>query len=220
MNEKKWHLRSDFQICYGDIPLARLRRGKNIRSPQLSLHALELLAARQRTHLQLALQDWLQEQIRRFTTLFSKPKSELRDIHLLLQEHLGYIPKQQTPKLSPKQRKQLRFSGLILGRKGLYHQDIYKTKYQSVRFLLHALWNDLPEIPSHPEQSICYRSAWPKGFGKKMGYTHAAGFWIRDDILDKIYKKKPNATQSISWLGLDKKNWERVTKVLGINHRK
>ena len=220
MQERSWNLRPDFQIYYNDIPLAKLRKGKNIRSPQISLRSMELLEPRQRTHLQLALQDWLQKHIQQFFQLFSRPKEGLRDVHLLLQEHLGYIPKKSLPRLSPKQRKMFRQSRLSFGKKGVYHQEIYKTKFQATRFMLYALWHDATEIPSHPEQAVCYKVGWPKGFGRAMGYTHSAGFWIRDDIIDKIHYRKASEQQALSWLGVNKKSWPSIANSLGIERRK
>lgn len=219
MKEKNWHLRSDFQIYYNDIPLGKLRKGKNIRSPQISFRSMELLEPRQRTHLQIALQDWLQKRCQLFFQLFSNPKPELRDIHLLLQEHLGNIPKKSLPKLSQKQKKALYRSQLVFGRKGLYHKQIYKSKFQEIRFMLHALWYNFSETPPHPEQIICYKIRWPKGFGRVMGYTHSAGYWIRDDIIDKIHYRKPSPEQAISWLGIGKEQWKTIAKSLGIENK-
>ncbi len=219
MKEKNWHLRSDFQIYYQDIPLGKLKKGKNIRSPQISLRSMELLEPRQKTHLQMALQDWLRDHIQPFFQLFSNPKPELRDIHLLLQNHLGYIPKKSVPSLSPKQRKTLHRSKLIFGKKGVYNPQIYKLKFQITRFMLYAVWYDFLEIPSHPEQAVCYKIRWPKGFGRVMGYTHSSGYWIRDDILDKIYYRRPKSELAISWLGLKKEQWKKIAKSLGIESK-
>ena len=220
MQERSWSLHSDFQIYYRDIPLAKLKKGKNIRSPQISLHSMELLEPRQRTHLQAALQDWLQTQLQQFFKLFAAPKSGLRDIHLLLQEHLGYIPPKSLPQLSQKQKQILKGSKLVFGRKGLYHQEIYKSKFQLTRFMLYGLWHNLAEIPSTPEQIICYQTLWPKGFGGTMGYTMAMGYWIRNDILDKIRYRNASEEQAISWLGVGKKQWSQLAKALQLEVKK
>jgi ATP-dependent RNA helicase SUPV3L1/SUV3 len=216
MQERNWHLRSDFQIYYQDIPLGLLRKGKNIRSPQCTLRDMELLDPRQRTHLKMALEDWLQKHIQNFFHLFSTPKDGLRDLHILLQENLGYVQKKNLPRLSQTQRRNLAKSPIRFGKRGLYHQHVYKTKYQKTRFMLYALWHNLPEIPSHPEQTICYKVEWPKGFGQNMGYSHCEDYQIRDDIIDKIHYRKANSEQSISWLGLNKKQWPKFAKVLGL----
>ena len=216
MQERVWTLRSDFLIYYQDIPLGRLKKGKNIRSPQCTLRGMELLEPRQRTHLKMALEDWLQNHVQSFLHLFSTPKDGLRDIHLLLQENLGYVPKKDLPRLSQSQRRSFSNTPLHFGKRGLYHQKVYKTTYQRTRFMLYALWHNLPEIPSHPEQTICYKVEWPKGFGRDMGYSYCDGYWIRDDIIDKCHYKKANSEQSCSWLGLNKQQWPKFAKALGL----
>lgn len=215
LQERKWHITPHFEISWRGHCLAKIEKGLKIREPKLGYSLMELLDSKQRQHALMAIQDWLQQEISAFFALYPTATDSSKTIRFELRQNLGSLVKMEHPKLTPDQQQSLRKSGIIIGKKYIYHKDVFKTKHQQIRFLLYALENDLPQIPELPLHHTCGKMDWPKGMAKKLGYAIYCGYTIRADVVDKMYTDKDTHTR-LSRLGLPKQLAEPIIQAMNL----
>ncbi len=219
LQHNQWTINQEFQICYGHQALAQLRKGTSIREPQIIIKSMDLLDAKQRRQIEINVQGWLQEQIQTFLGIYQRDHEATRAERFELRKNLGVIQLHKNKRPNAKKRKQLGHCGVVCGKHFQYHKDVFKTKYQHIRFVLYALWHDIILKPELPEHRVCFKPKWPKGLAKQMGYYQYAGYTIRADVIDGIRWKHTNPFQLnpiCSKLGLSIVEATKVCKAMGI----
>ena len=219
LQNNHWTINPEFQLCFGDRPLAQLSKGKTIREPSVRFKSMDLLDAKQRRQIELNLLGWLQLHIQKVFAIYQFEDEPTRELRFELRQHLGSTPLHKNNRPTPKLRKKLGQFGIVCGRHHLYHKDIYKSKYQHIRFVLFALWNDITLLPERPEHRVCLKTKWPNGMAKSLGYYQYAGYIVRADVIDVIRWKNTkqfNLNAICSKLGLSIPESTKVCKAMGI----
>jgi ATP-dependent RNA helicase SUPV3L1/SUV3 len=216
---KSWTITSEFSICWKNVVLAKIIKGKSLRSPKLQMQPMEMLDPRQKTQLALMLTGWLKDQSDSLYGLIGNSSAELTIVYDI-KHGLGVLEK----RVSSSDRKRLAKLKITCGHRYLYNRNIFKVRYQLIRFTLYAIWNDLSSIPERPGSDVAPRVTWPKGFGRTMGYYNYAGYVIRADVVDKIrwfLRKKISSFPTdlprdpMNWLGVDQPSWEKIIQAMG-----
>jgi len=219
LQHNHWTINPEFQLCFGNRVLAQLSKGKTIREPSVRFKSMDLLDAKQRRQIELNLLGWLQTHIQKIFSIYQRDDDSTRELRYELRQHLGTIPLNKKNRPQTHMRKKLGRCGIVCGKHHLYHKDIYKSKYQHLRFVLYALWHDITLLPEPPEHRVCIKTTWPKGMAKSLGYYQYAGYIIRADVIDGIRWKntQPFTLNTIcSKLGLSLPEGTKVCKAMGI----
>ena len=114
---------------------------------------------------------------------------------------------------------EIRKVGIVCGKHHLYHRDIYKSKHQWIRFVLYALWHNIPILPTLPEHRVCIQTRWSKGMAKALGYYQYAGYIVRADVIDTIRWQNSNPVninRISSKLGLPLAESQKIVIAMGI----
>ena len=154
-----------------------------------------LITPRQRKHSEVNVQGWLQESIKKIFSLYTGTDETTRELRFDIRQQLGTYRVHRRQNLSKSMRQSLGRSNIVCGKHYLYHKDIYKTRFQVMRFLLYGLWNDVDLLPEMPEQRTAFKATWPVGMARALGYYQYAGWTIRADVVDKI--RWANATLTL-----------------------
>ena len=219
LQHNRWTINDTFQLCYDNHALAELSRGNKIREPSVRFKSMDLLDAKQRRQIEMNLLGWLKSQIQAVFSIYQHTDEPTREVRYELRQNLGSIQIQKRNRPSKNMRQKLGKLGIVCGRHHMYHRDIYKSKYQWVRFVLYALWNNISILPMLPEHRVCIYTRWPKGMAKALGYYQYAGYIVRADVIDTIRWKHSSPldiTSISSKLGLPLIESRKICSAMGI----
>jgi ATP-dependent RNA helicase SUPV3L1/SUV3 len=216
LKNPNWRINEHFQICSQGMAIAQISKGRTLREPTVSVLSMGLLTPRQQKQIEVNVQGWLQESIKTVFSLYTGTDEVTRELRFDIRQQIGTYRISRSQKLSKAIRQSLGRSNIVCGKHYLYHRDIYKTRFQMMRFLLYALWNDIDLLPELPEQRTAFKANWPQGTARTLGYYQYAGWTIRADVVDKIRwaKDRLSLNDVASRLGLTLEQAEKVSAAM------
>tara|TARA_B100000427_G_scaffold250501_1_gene213736 strand:+ start:3079 stop:5655 length:2577 start_codon:yes stop_codon:yes gene_type:complete len=233
-------LNDDIKIYWGEEPIGRLKKGKNIFSPITEALVTEYLDSEKKILVSKKLQEWIDKKI--YTTL--KPlkndidesiSSEIRAIifnvynslgTMMIGDHLSIIKK-----LSDNDKSIISRSGIRIGAKFFFMPNLLKKSPMELNALLwtvfHGLKNTDPlPLPSDGRVSFKSKINMPDNYWSAIGYYCLEKFAVRVDVFERIFflarqkaKYGPfiDSADMMNPIGCNSLQLENIMKFCGFN---
>ena len=188
------------KILWQTIAIAKLIKGPELMSPRVAPLPSELLDPRQRDRITERLERWLKaDLVRQLAPLYRLMNTELtgpaRGLAFQLCENLGSISRRmgrlEIDALSKTERKDLRRTGVRIGRESVYVNDLLKPQAIATRALLWAIFmgraggGPLP-VPKPGRVSVVPEKIFPAAFYEAIGYRIMGQLAVRIDMIERI----------------------------------
>jgi len=229
-------IKDDFKIYWGKYSIAKLLPGKDYLNPTLTLIVDDIIETQEQNKLQEYLEKWTNNKINfilksliDLKTLKEK-NSSIRALAYQLYENNGVLKRENVSEylknLSQDERKILRNLGVKFGRYHIFLFKLLKPEAVSLRILLwknyHQKFFDL-KPPTFGLNFLIDKNLNNKNFMLLCGFENFDDFFIRIDILERLFVKIMNLTlnnkteiklvpEMLNLLGCNKDNFLKLIK--------
>ena len=229
-------IKDDFKIYWGKYSIAKLLPGKDYLNPALTLIVDDIIETQEQNKLQEYLEKWTNNKINfilksliDLKTLKEK-NSSIRALAYQLYENNGVVKRENVSEylknLSQDERKILRNLGVKFGRYHIFLFKLLKPEAVSLRILLwknyHQKFFDL-KPPTFGLNFLIDKNLNNKNFMLLCGFENFDDFFIRIDILERLFVKIMNLTlnnkteiklvpEMLNLLGCNKDNFLKLIK--------
>jgi len=229
-------IKDDFKIYWGKYSIAKLLPGKDYLNPALTLIVDDIIETQEQNKLQEYLEKWTNNKINfilksliDLKTLKEK-NSSIRALAYQLYENNGVLKRENVSEylknLSQDERKILRNLGVKFGRYHIFLFKLLKPEAVSLRILLwknyHQKFFDL-KPPTFGLNFLIDKNLNNKNFMLLCGFENFDDFFIRIDILERLFVKIMNLTlnnkteiklvpEMLNLLGCNKDNFLKLIK--------
>jgi ATP-dependent RNA helicase SUPV3L1/SUV3 len=199
--KKEIEINSENKITWKNNPIAILKKGNNYLNPEIDIIADDSLREDSRLRLISFLNKWLAEHINNILSdliKLTKHKIEnqyLRGLVFQLYENNGVIKRNEVDKIVKsipvEERKKLWGMGIKIGRYHIYLPKMLKPKAVEFRVSLWKIFNNLSDDNKIPQSGLNFliNKNLEKGFLLLCGFEKFREFFIRIDILEKLFIK-------------------------------
>ncbi len=219
------------KIIWKGNPIGRLKKGHNYLSPEIEIVADEALEEETKLKLEKFLKQWFESYINEILgDLINLTKKKvdnqyLRALVFQLFEKNGVIKRSEIKnivKLIPaEERKKLWGMGIKIGRYHVYLPKMLKPKAVEFRVSLWKIYNDLSKNEEIPKSGLNFiqNKNYEKNFLLLCGFEKFRDFFVRIDILEKLFIKILNCTKDrkfkinaemMNLLGCTKENFYKL----------
>ena len=224
-------IKNDVHIFWQDNPIARLKKGNDYLNPNFDIIADESLNEESKSRLNKFLSEWLSGHINKvLTDLIKLSKYQitnkyLRGLMFQLYENNGVIKRSEVDKIVKsipiEERKKLWGMGIKIGRYHIYLPKMLKPKAVEFRIGLWKIFHNLSKQNKIPKSGLNFiiGSSLDKDFLLLCGYEKFREFFIRIDILEKLFLKIIENTKNkkfqinaemMNLLGCSKENFYKL----------
>ena len=224
-------INNENKIIWKSNPIARLKKGNNYLNPDIEIIADDALNDDSNSKLTIFLNSWLSKYINELLgdlvklTKHKISNQYLRGLVFQLYESNGVIKREnvnQIVKLIPnEERKKLWGMGIKIGRYHIYLPKMLKPKAVKFRISLWKLFNNLSIENEIPKSGLNFLSGAniDKNFLLLCGFEKFRNFFVRIDILEKLFLKIINNTKNkkfkvnpemMNLLGCSKENFYKL----------
>ncbi len=221
-------IKNDFKIYWNNFPIARLHPGKDYLEPEITLIVDDIIEIAEQRKLRSYLEKWLKEKIN--LTLKSlidlkslkETNSSIRALSYQLYENNGVIKRETVSdylkKLGQEERKILRNLGVKFGR---YHIFLFKLLKPEAVLLRVLLWKNFHQKhfdlnpPKFGLNFIEDKKLKSKNFMLLCGFENFDKYFVRIDILERLFVKIINANKEIKDNNRDIKLIPEMLNLLG-----
>ena len=201
--DKNIVLEDNFKIYWNGNPVAKIKKGKNYLSPEIEIISEESLDVKDRENLYVFFNKWLEDYVaNELEDLINLIKLEnksqyIRALAFRLYENNGVLKRDNIDEIIKKidkvERKQFRNLGIKIGRYHVFLPKMLKPKAVSLRILLWRFFNSEKKDNKIPKSGLNFLFDEKKNFNPKFlllcGYERFKNFYIRVDILEKLFIK-------------------------------
>ncbi len=219
------------KIIWKGNPIGRLKRGHNYLSPEIEIIADEALEEETKLKFEKFLKQWFENYINNILgDLINLTKKKvanqyLRALVFQLFEKNGVIKRSEIEnivKLIPaEERKKLWGMGIKIGRYHVYLPKMLKPKAVEFRVSLWKIYNNLSKKEEIPKSGLNFiqNEKYEKNFLLLCGFEKFREFFVRIDILEKLFIKILNSTKDrkfkinaemMNLLGCTKENFYKL----------
>ena len=222
---------------------AKIRKGNNYLHPEIDIIADENLAINSKDELLFFLNTWLKKYIEEeLEDLINLAKSEnknkyLRALSFQLYESNGVLKRRDVEEvvkaISKEDRKQFRKLGIKIGRYHIFLPKMLKPKAVALRILLWKFYNNINENNEIPKYGLNFltdnQNKLDKNFLLLCGFENFGNYYIRVDILEKLFLKIIDSTKNgkfkissemMNLLGCSKENFYKVMELMDYKREK
>ncbi len=223
-------LNDDFKIYWNKFAIAKLVSGKDYLNPNFDLIVDDILEQIQKENLKAYIEKWLKNKIN--TVLknlidlknLKEKNSSVKALAYQLYENNGVLKREQVfeylKTLGQTERRVLRDHGVKFGR---YHIFLYKLIKPAAVSLRTLLWKNYHQKylnlkpPVFGLNFLTNKNLTNKNFMLLCGYEKFDNFFVRIDILERLFMKIINSDKEIkiipemlNLLGCDKENFKKL----------
>ena len=228
-------LKDDFKIYWNKFPIGKLTSGKDYLCPNIELIVDDILENNQKFKLTQFLEKWIKNKIE--TVLKSlvdikdlkEKNSSIKALAFQLYENNGVLKREQVSEylknLGQEERKVLRGLGVKFGRYHIFLHRLIKPEPVSLRTLLWKNYNQKYFNLKPPTFGLNFLEDKEKNknFMLLCGFEKFDNFFIRIDILERLFMKIINSNTEINkeikmtaemlnLLGCNKDNFKKLLK--------
>ena len=228
-------LKDDFKIYWNKFAIGKLTSGKDYLNPNFELIVDDILEQDQKQKLSSYIERWIKNKIN--TVLKSlvdlkdlrEKNSSIKALSYQLYENNGVLKRDQVSeylkKLGQSERKVLRDLGVKFGRYHVFLHRLIKPEAVSLRTLL---WKNFHQKhfnlkpPTFGLNFLNNRNINNKNFMLLCGFEKFDSFFVRIDILDRLFMKIINSEKEIkiipemlNLLGCNKEDFIKLLKNMG-----
>ncbi len=221
----------DSKIVWNGNPIGRLKKGHNYLNPEIEIIADEALEEETKLKLEKFLTQWFGSYINEILgdlinlTKIKIENQYLRALVFQLFEKNGVIKRSEIEnivKLIPtEERKKLWGMGIKIGRYHVYLPKMLKPKAVEFRVSLWKIYNNLSKNEEIPKSGLNFiqNKRYEKNFLLLCGFEKFREFFVRIDILEKLFIKILNCTKDrkfkinaemMNLLGCTKENFYKL----------
>ena len=223
-------LNDDFKIYWNKFAIAKLVSGKDYLNPNFDLIVDDILEQIQKENLKSYIEKWLKNKVN--TVLknlidlknLKEKNSSVKALAYQLYENNGVLKREQVfeylKTLGQTERKVLRDHGVKFGRYHIFLHKLIKPAAVSLRTLLwknyHQKYLNL-KPPAFGLNFLINKNLTNKNFMLLCGYEKFDNFFVRIDILERLFMKIINSDKEIkvipemlNLLGCDKENFKKL----------
>ena len=223
-------LNDNFKIYWNKFAIAKLVSGKDYLNPNFDLIVDDILEQTQKENLKSYIEKWLKNKIN--TVLKSlidlknlkEKNSSVKALAYQLYENNGVLKREQVfeylKTLGQTERRVLRDHGVKFGRYHIFLHKLIKPAAVSLRTLLwknyHQKYLNL-KPPAFGLNFLINKNLTNKNFMLLCGYEKFDNFFVRIDILERLFMKIINSDKEIkvipemlNLLGCDKENFKKL----------
>ena len=223
-------LNDNFKIYWNKFAIAKLVSGKDYLNPNFDLIVDDILEQTQKENLKSYIEKWLKNKIN--TVLKSlidlknlkEKNSSVKALAYQLYENNGVLKREQVfeylKTLGQTERRVLRDHGVKFGRYHIFLHKLIKPAAVSLRTLLwknyHQKYLNL-KPPAFGLNFLINKDLTNKNFMLLCGYEKFDNFFVRIDILERLFMKIINSDKEIkvipemlNLLGCDKENFKKL----------
>ena len=243
IKNKEIEFSQNYKIIWKNHPIAKLRKGNNYLHPEIEIIADENLENNSKEELLNFLNIWLKSYIEEeLKDLINLIKTEnknkyLRALAFQLYESNGVLKRANiedvVKAISKEDRKQFRKLGIKIGRYHIFLPRMLKPKAVSLRILLWKFYNSFVESSEIPKSGLNFLTDNQNKFDKKFlllcGFENFGNYYIRVDILEKLFLKIIDSTKNgkfkissemMNLLGCSKENFYKVMGLMNYKREK
>ena len=219
------------KIIWKDCPIKRKKKGHNYLNPEIEVTADEALEEETKLKLEKFLKQWFESYINEILgDLINLTKNRIENQYLRalvfqLFEKNGVIKRDEIEnivRLIPaEERKKLWGMGIKIGRYHVYLPKMLKPKAVEFRVSLWKIYNNLSRNEEIPKSGLNFiqNKKYEKNFLLLCGFEKFREFFIRIDILEKLFIKILNCTKDrkfkinaemMNLLGCTKENFYKL----------
>ena len=223
-------LNDNFKIYWNKFAIAKLVPGKDYLNPNFDLIVDDILEQTQKENLKSYIEKWLKNKIN--TVLknlidlknLKEKNSSVKALAYQLYENNGVLKREQVfeylKTLGQTERRVLRDHGVKFGRYHIFLHKLIKPAAVSLRTLLwknyHQKYLNL-KPPAFGLNFLINKNLTNKNFMLLCGYEKFDNFFVRIDILERLFMKIINSDKEIkvipemlNLLGCDKENFKKL----------
>ena len=223
-------LNDNFKIYWNKFAIAKLVSGKDYLNPNFDLIVDDILEQTQKENLKSYIEKWLKNKIN--TVLknlidlknLKEKNSSVKALAYQLYENNGVLKREQVfeylKTLGQTERRVLRDHGVKFGRYHIFLHKLIKPAAVSLRTLLwknhHQKYLNL-KPPAFGLNFLINKNLTNKNFMLLCGYEKFDSFFVRIDILERLFMKIINSDKEIkvipemlNLLGCDKENFKKL----------
>ena len=223
-------LNDNFKIYWNKFAIAKLVSGKDYLNPNFDLIVDDILEQIQKENLKSYIEKWLKNKIN--TVLknlidlknLKEKNSSVKALAYQLYENNGVLKREQVfeylKTLGQTERRVLRDHGVKFGRYHIFLHKLIKPAAVSLRTLLwknyHQKYLNL-KPPAFGLNFLINKNLTDKNFMLLCGYEKFDNFFVRIDILERLFMKIINSDKEIkvipemlNLLGCDKENFKKL----------
>ena len=223
-------LNDNFKIYWNKFAIAKLVSGKDYLNPNFDLIVDDILEQTQKENLKSYIEKWLKNKIN--TVLknlidlknLKEKNSSVKALAYQLYENNGVLKREQVfeylKTLGQTERRVLRDHGVKFGRYHIFLHKLIKPAAVSLRTLLwknyHQKYLNL-KPPAFGLNFLINKNLTNKNFMLLCGYEKFDNFFVRIDILERLFMKIINSDKEIkvipemlNLLGCDKENFKKL----------
>ena len=239
VSEGKIFYEEDNKIYWKDSPIARVKKGINYLNPEIDIISDDAISQDSKIELESFLRVWLTKHMHEHLgdllnlTKIKVENQYLRALIFQLYENNGVIKREKIDHIikliSKDERKKLWSLGIKLGRYHVYLPKMLKPKAVALRVSLWKLYYDMSSNTQIPKFGLNFIT--DEKFNKKFlllcGFEHFSSFFVRVDILEKLFisilentvnKKFKITTNMMNLLGCSKENFYKL--MILMNYKK
>ena len=239
LSSKEILLSENNKIIWKNNPIARLKKGNDYLNPEIEILSDDALNEISKSKLIKFLNEWLVNHINEnLGDLIKLTKHQisnqyLRGLVFQLYENNGVIKRTEVEQLvksiPTEERKKLWGMGIKIGRYHIYLPKMLKPKAVEFRINLWKIFHNLPDENKIPKSGLNFLSddKLDKNFLLLCGFEKFREFFIRIDILEKLFLKILNSTKDkkftvnsemMNLLGCSKENFLKL--MIYMNYKK
>ena len=200
-------IKNEHNIIWKNNPIARLKRGNDYLNPDIDVIADDSLDSESKSKLIIFLQKWLANYINEvLEDLIKLTKHKIRNQYLRglvfqLYENNGVVKRNDVDKIVKSipsdERKKLWGMGIKIGRYHIYLPKMLKPKAVEFRISLWRIFNNLSSKNEIPKFGLnfLFNKNYEKNFLLLCGFEKFAKYFIRIDILEKLFIKILNSSK-------------------------
>ena len=205
---KEISLDEESKIIWKNNPIAKLKKGQNYLSPEIEIIHDDSLENEAKIKLEIFLKSWLKDYLNsHLGDLLNLTKAKIQNQYLRalifqLYEKNGVIKREEIDQIvkliSADERKKLWSMGIKIGRYHIYLPKMFKPKAVTFRISLWRLFYNLNNDFQIPKFGLNFikNSNFNKKFLLLCGFEHFDNYFVRIDILEKLFIKILNKTNN------------------------
>ena len=231
IKNKEISVDANSRIIWRKNPIARLRKGHNYLNPEIEVIADEALEEETKLKLEKFLKEWFESYINEILgDLINLTKKKVKNQYLRalvfqLFEKNGVIKRSEiediVKRIPAEERKKLWGMGIKIGRYHVYLPKMLKPKAVEFRVSLWKIYNNSGRNEEIPKSGLNFikNNKYEKNFLLLCGFEKFQEFFIRIDILEKLFIKILNCTKDrkfkinaemMNLLGCTKENFYKL----------
>ena len=199
--KKKKKFNEEIKVCWGDEPIAKLTKGKNIFSPNVETYNTEFLDSDKKIlitkKIQLYLDEKISETLNPITKLIDDSiSSDARSIifnvfnelgTILISEHYNTIKN-----IGTHDKVSISRAGIRIGAKFFFMPNLLKKFSMELKAMLWKVYNEpnlenLFPLPNDGRVSFVTEIEMPNSYWSAIGYHCLNNFAIRVDVFERIF---------------------------------